>query len=110
MLMRLLDMLCVHACCTLSLLLPLLAIQFCFVLAPWVILILNFAVPRCVLLCHVTKAVADAWDATILKAATARPQAFGQLGYTWGHGEVLSLRSLLDYILILMRLLRMCVS
>ena len=41
MLMRLLDMLCVHACCTLSLPLPLLAIQFCFVLAPWVILILN---------------------------------------------------------------------
>ena len=45
----------------------------------------------------VTKAVADAWDATILKTATARPQAFGQLGYTWGHGEVVSLRSLPDY-------------
>ena len=45
----------------------------------------------------VTKAVADAWDATILKTATTRPQAFGQLGYTWGHGEVVSLRSLPDY-------------
>ena len=45
----------------------------------------------------VTKAVADAWDATILKTATVRPQAFGQLGYTWGHGEVVSLRSLPDH-------------
>ena len=41
MLMRLLDMLCVHACCRVSLPLALLAIQFCFVLPPWVILILN---------------------------------------------------------------------
>ena len=41
MLMWLLDVLCVHACCRLSLPLPLLAIQFCFVLPPWVILILN---------------------------------------------------------------------
>ena len=45
----------------------------------------------------VTKAVADAWDATILKIGTTRPQAFGQLGYTSGHGEVVSLRPLPDY-------------
>ena len=37
------------------------------------------------------------WDATVLKIATTRPQAFGKLGYTWGHGEVVSLRSLPDY-------------
>ena len=41
MLMRLLDMLCVHSCCRLSLPLPMLAIQFCFVLLAWVIFILN---------------------------------------------------------------------
>ena len=35
------DMLCVHACCRLSLPIPLLAIQFCLVLPPWVILIVN---------------------------------------------------------------------
>ena len=45
----------------------------------------------------VTKAVADAWDATIPKTATTCPQAFGKLGYTSGHGEVVSLRSLSDY-------------
>ena len=45
----------------------------------------------------VTEAVADAWEATILKTAANRPQAFGKLGYTRGHGEVVSLSSPPDY-------------
>ena len=45
----------------------------------------------------VTKAVADASEATVLATAANCPQAFGKLGYTWGHGEVVSLRSLPNY-------------
>ena len=45
----------------------------------------------------VTKAVADAWEATLQKIDAKRAEAFGKLGYTWGHGEVVSLRSLPEY-------------
>ena len=44
-----------------------------------------------------TKAVADAWQATVRKTAATRPEAFGKLGYTWGEGQVVCLRSLPDY-------------
>ena len=45
----------------------------------------------------VTKAVADAWEATLQKTDAKRAEAFGKLGYTWGHGEVVRLRSLPGY-------------
>ena len=45
----------------------------------------------------ITKAVADASPATVQKPAGTRPEAFGKLGYTWGEGEVVCLRSLPDY-------------
>ena len=45
----------------------------------------------------VTKAVADAWEATLQKTNAKRAQVFGKLGYVWGHGEVESLRSLPEY-------------
>ena len=35
--------------------------------------------------------------AKVLKTAANCPQAFGRLGYNWGHGEVVSLRSLPNY-------------
>ena len=44
-----------------------------------------------------TKAVADAWQATVQKIAATCPEAFGKLGYTWGEGQVVCLRSLPDY-------------
>ena len=45
----------------------------------------------------VTKAVVDAWEATLQKTAASPAEAFGKLGYTWGHGEVVYLSSLPDY-------------
>ena len=43
------------------------------------------------------EAVADAWEATLQKIDANRPQVFGKLGYSWGHGEVVGLRSLLEH-------------
>ena len=45
----------------------------------------------------ITKAVADALQVTLEKTTATRPGAFGKLGYIWGQGEVVSLRSLPDY-------------
>ena len=44
-----------------------------------------------------TKAVAHAWQVTLEKIATTRPEAVGKLGYIWGQGEVDSLRSIPNY-------------
>ena len=45
------------------------------------------------------------------KTAATCPEAFGKLGYTWGQGEVVSLRSLPDYKIIMIQrnILKMCV-